>query len=153
LWGGEEQAFIGSVSYAIKHFGELKATPNEESKKVSTYLNLDNGAGAIRGIYLQGNEFARDVFRDVLKPFDYLGASTISIENTFSTDHDVFDYYGIPSFQVIQDNLGYFSITHHTNLDLMEYIVEDDLKKNSVILASVAYQLAVRDGLVPRKVK
>ena len=44
LWGGEEQAFIGSVAYANDHFGALKEKPNSDSKKVSVYLNLDNGA-------------------------------------------------------------------------------------------------------------
>ncbi|MBK5272156.1 MAG: M20/M25/M40 family metallo-hydrolase, partial [Bacteroidia bacterium] len=65
LWGGEEQAFIGSVAYATQHFGALNEQPNNESKKVTAYLNLDNGAGAIRGIYLQGNEFARPVFKNI----------------------------------------------------------------------------------------
>lgn len=153
LWGGEEQAYLGSVAYAQTHFGNLKTKPLPESEKVSVYLNIDNGAGAMRGIYLQGNEFARPVFQDLLEPFGYLGASTISIESTYSTDHDVFDYYNIPAFQIIQDNLSYQKITHHTNLDVVEYAPEDDLKKNSVILACLAYQLAVRDGMVPRKKK
>ncbi|MDE3251902.1 MAG: M28 family peptidase, partial [Bacteroidota bacterium] len=46
LWGGEEQAFIGSVAYAIQHYGPLREAPNADSKKVTAYLNLDNGAGA-----------------------------------------------------------------------------------------------------------
>jgi carboxypeptidase Q len=153
LWGGEEQAYLGSVAYAQAHFGALKTKPLPESEKVSVYLNIDNGAGAMRGIYLQGNEYARPVFEELLEPFAYLNASTITVESTYSTDHDVFDYYNIPAFQIIQDNLGYQKITHHTNLDLTEYAPEEDLKKNSVILACMAYQLAMKDGLVPRKKK
>lgn len=153
LWGGEEQAYLGSVAYAKAHYGELKTKPLPESEKVSVYLNIDNGAGAMRGIYLQGNEFARPVFQELLEPFSYLGASTISVESTYSTDHDVFDYYNIPAFQIIQDNLSYNRVTHHTNLDVVEYAPEDDLKKNSVVLACMAYQLAMKDALVPRKKK
>jgi len=43
LWGGEEQAFIGSVDYGKEHFGALDKKPNKAAAKVSAYLNLDNG--------------------------------------------------------------------------------------------------------------
>ncbi|MEX1241487.1 MAG: M20/M25/M40 family metallo-hydrolase [Cyclobacteriaceae bacterium] len=151
LWGGEEQGYLGSVAYAKANFGQFGTKPLPDSRKVSAYVNMDNGAGAMRGIYLQGNAAARTVFEEVLKPFDYLGATTVTIENTMGTDHDVFDYYNIPSFQIIQDWLGYYTLTHHTNLDLVEYAPEEDLKKNSVILAGMIYQLAMREEKVPRK--
>ena len=151
LWGGEEQAFIGSVSYAIDHFGGLKEKPNNDSKKVSAYLNLDNGAGAIRGIYLQGNEFARPVFKEIFSHVSSLGTSALTIENTLSTDHETFDHYNIPSFQFIQDPLNYETITHHSHLDLSEYAPESDLKKNAVILAWTIYEMASMNSMVPRK--
>jgi hypothetical protein len=153
LWGGEEQAFIGSVAYAIDHFGALKEKPNSDSKKVSVYLNLDNGAGAIRGVYLQGNEFARPVFKEIFSHVSSLGASALTIENTLSTDHETFDHYNIPSFQFIQDPLNYETITHHSHLDLPEYVPENDLKKNAVILAWAINELAGMDASVPRKLK
>jgi len=151
LWGGEEQAFIGSVSYAIKHFGELKATPNEESKKVSAYLNLDNGAGAIRGLYLQGNEFARPVFKKIFSTISSICNGTLTIENTLSTDHETFDHYNIPSFQFIQDPLSYGTVNHHSHLDFPEYVPEEDIKKNAVILAWMVYAIEEMNGMVPRK--
>ncbi|NER12032.1 M20/M25/M40 family metallo-hydrolase [Leptobacterium flavescens] len=153
LWGGEEQAFLGSAAYAREHYGELDKKPNASSKKVSVYLNLDNGAGAIRGIYLQGNEFARPVFKTILDPLSSLGTGAMTIENTLSTDHETFDHYNIPAFQFIQDPLTYNTVTHHTNLDVLEYVPEDDMKKNAVILAWTLYSLANRDEMVPRKQK
>ncbi|WP_185153550.1 M28 family peptidase, partial [Fulvivirga lutimaris] len=48
LWGGEEQSYLGSLAYAKDHFGDLNELPNAQSKKVSAYLNLDEGAGSIR---------------------------------------------------------------------------------------------------------
>ena len=153
LWGGEEQAFIGSVAYAIDHFGALKEKPNTDSKKVSVYLNLDNGAGAIRGIYLQGNEFARPLFEEIFSHVSSLGISASTIENTLSTDHETFDHYNIPSFQFIQDPLNYGTITHHTHLDVPEYVPENDLKKNAVILAWTINAIAGMDSMVPRKKK
>jgi Zn-dependent M28 family amino/carboxypeptidase len=153
LWGGEEQAFIGSVAYAIDHFGKLKEKPNNESKKVSAYLNLDNGAGAIRGLYLQGNDFARPVFNEIFSHLSSISNGALTIENTLSTDHETFDHYNIPSFQFIQDQLNYNTVTHHTHLDLPEYVPEADMKKNAVILAWTIYKLAGMDAMVPRKLK
>lgn len=153
LWGGEEQDFVGSVSYAREHFGELKSKPNAESEKVSAYLNLDNGGGAIRGIYLQGNEMAGPVFNNIFLKGPSLGVRTLTIDNTTSTDHETFDYYNIPSFQFIQDPLSYETVNHHTHLDFPEYVPEEDMMKNAVILAWTLYNLADMDTKVPRKSK
>jgi Zn-dependent M28 family amino/carboxypeptidase len=153
LWGGEEQAFLGSAAYAKKHFGALNERPNAKSKKVSAYLNLDNGAGLIRGIYLQNNELARPIFENVFAPISNLSSGSITIENTLSTDHETFDHYNIPSFQFIQDKLAYNTTTHHTNLDFLEYVPENDTMKNAVILAWTIYSLDNRKEKVPRKKK
>jgi len=151
LWGGEEQAFLGSAAYAKKHFGGLNKTPNNESQKVSAYLNLDNGAGLIRGVYLQDNELARPVFENIFEPISKINFGAITIENTVSTDHETFDHYNIPSFQFIQDELGYNTTTHHTALDFLEYVNEDDIMKNAVILAWTIYSLDNMKEKIPRK--
>ncbi len=153
LWGGEEQAFIGSVSYAKKHFGDLNKKPNKASTKVSAYLNLDNGAGAIRGLYLQQNDLARPVFKQIFDPIVNLSNGALTIENTLSTDHETFDHYNIPSFQFIQDQLTYYNVTHHTQLDVLEYVPEKDIMKNAVILAWTIYALSEMEEKVPRKNK
>jgi carboxypeptidase Q len=151
LWGGEEQAFLGSAAYAKTHFGALNEKPNATSTEVSAYLNLDFGAGAIRGIYLQNNEFARPIFEKAFEPISNLTTGAITIENALQTDHETFNFYNIPSFQFIQDQLAYNTTTHHTNLDLLEYVHEDDIKKNAVILAWTIYSLDKMKEKVPRK--
>jgi len=151
LWGGEEQAFLGSAAYAENHFGALHEKPNTTSKKISAYLNLDNGAGAIRGIFLQNNEMARPVFKKIFKPISNLTTGAITIENTLSTDHETFDHYNIPSFQFIQDELAYHTATHHSNLDLLEYVYEENSMKNAVILAWTIYALDTMPEKIPRK--
>lgn len=151
LWGGEEQAFIGSVDYARAHFGELDQKPNKESTNVSAYLNLDNGAGAIRGVYLQNNEFARPVFEKIFNTLPGSDDWTLTIENTLSTDHETFDHYNIPAFQFIQEPLTYNNVTHHTQLDVLEYVPEEDVMKNAVILAWTIYSISEMDGKMPRK--
>ncbi|WP_159022090.1 M28 family peptidase [Formosa sp. L2A11] len=151
LWGGEEQAFLGSTAYAKKHFGDLDKKPNSESKKITAYFNLDNGAGAVRGVYLQNNELARPVFKKIFEPISCISSGAITIENTLSTDHETFDYYNIPSFQFIQDELAYGTVTHHSYLDFLEYVNENDLKKNAVILAWTIYALDNMEHGIPRK--
>ena len=152
LWDGEEQGYFGSVGYVKKHFGDpatMRLLPEHE--KLSAYYNLDNGSGKIRGIFLQGNEAARPIFEEYLKPFAYLGADTLSVLNTGGTDHMPFDAVGLPGFQFIQDPLDYDTRIHHTNLDVLEGVVEEDLKINAVIIASLAYSTAMRDERMPRK--
>jgi hypothetical protein len=152
LWSGEEQDYYGSMGYVKKHFGDpatMKLLP--EHSRLAAYYNLDNGSGQIRGIFLQGNEAARSIFEAYLKPFDYLGASTLTILNTGGTDHLAFDAVGLPGFQFIQDPLDYDTRVHHTNLDVFEAAIEQDLKINAVIIASLAYHTAMRDEKLPRK--
>jgi len=154
LWGGEEQGYFGSLGYVTGHVGDLFTREKKpEQAKISAYLNMDNGAGRIRGVFLQGNEAARPLFDSWLQPFAELGAATLTIQNTSWTDHEVFDAVGVPAFQFIQDPLNYMTVTHHTNMDLYEYVIEDDLKQSAVIVASLAYHIANRDKLVPRKIK
>lgn len=159
LWGGEEQGLIGSRNYVKRKLGERldKAFPydsiqlTEEGKKLSVYFNMDNGTGKFRGVYLQGNENARPVLRAWLKPFNKLGASTLTADNTSGTDHLSFDAIGIPGFQFIQDPIEYFSRTHHTSMDVYDKAIEADLKHNAVMMAAFAWLAAQRDEMFPRK--
>jgi hypothetical protein len=122
-----------------------------EHAKLAAYFNLDNGSGRIRGVNLQGNEAVRPIFDAWLRPFAYLGASTLTTLNTGGTDHLPFDAVGLPGFQFLQDPLNYESKVHHSNLDLYEEAVPDDLKQASAILASFVYHAAMRDAMLPRK--
>ncbi|MFQ5648665.1 MAG: M20/M25/M40 family metallo-hydrolase [bacterium] len=152
LWGGEEQGYCGSSAYVKQHVGDrLTGEKKAEQATLSAYFNFDNGSGKIRGIYLQGNEAVRPVFKAYLEPFDYLDATTLTIQNASWTDHEQFDALNVPAFQFIQDPLNYMTVTHHSNLDVYDYVIEDDLKQSAVILASIAYHVANRDGLLPRK--
>jgi hypothetical protein len=152
LWDGEEQGLLGSFHYVKSHFGDpmdMKLKPEQE--KVSAYYNLDNGSGRIRGVFAQGNEKVVPIFQEWLKPFADLGASTVTMHNTGSTDHLSFDAVGIPGFQFIQDPLDYESRTHHTNMDNYDHLLMDDLKQAATILAAFVYNTAMRAEKMPRK--
>lgn len=128
-----------------------KLVKEDAYDKFSVYFNLDNGAGKIRGIYLQGNEALRPYFRTWLEPFRDLGAETLTPSNTGSTDHIPFDSVGLPGLQFIQDPLDYGTRTHHSNEDVFDRIQPDDLKQASVIMAACAYNAAMLDEKLPRK--
>src|SRR5215468_11073022 len=165
LWGGEEEGLIGSRAYVEQHFasrpasepaagqqrqqGPLTLKPAQE--KFSAYFNLDNGTGKIRGVYLQGNEAVRPIFRAWLEPFRDLGASTLTSRNTSGTDHLSFDAVGLPGFQFIQDEIEYDTRTHHSNMDVYDRIQADDMKQASVIIAGFVYNAAMRNEKLPRK--
>jgi hypothetical protein len=177
LWSGEEQGLLGSRAYVSQHFGKSSdpmaamfgapATsaertepssgkakspePKPEFNKFSAYFNLDNGTGKIRGVYMQGNEAVRPIFRKWLQPFREMGASTLSLSNTGGTDHQSFDGIGLPGFQFIQDEIHYETRTHHSNQDVYDQIQADDMKQAAVILASFVYNTAMKDEKLPRK--
>jgi len=170
LWSGEEQGLFGSVAYVAKHFGQptddskdasfmrliqggtvKKVTRGPEYDRLSAYYNLDNGTGKIRGVYLQGNEAVRPIFRQWLQPFSDLGASTLTASNTGGTDHVAFDAIGLPGFQFIQDEIEYDTRTHHSNSDVFDRIQGDDLKQAATIMAAFLYNTAMRDEKLPRK--
>jgi hypothetical protein len=173
LWTGEEQGLLGSRAYVTEHFGMLEtptpvapASPlpspapgpvpsklitKPEYEKFSSYFNLDNGTGKVRGVYLQGNESVRALFRQWLMPFRDMGAATLSIANTGGTDHLSFDAIGLPGFQFIQDEIEYDTRTHHSNQDVFDRIQADDMKQAATIMAAFVYNAAMRDEKLPRK--
>lgn len=152
LWSGEEQGLHGSRNYVKNHFADpVTMQLKPEHGKVSAYFNLDNGGGRIRGIYAQGNQAVVPVFTQWLAPFHDMGAATVTINNTGSTDHVAFDAVGIPGFQFIQDPLEYSTRTHHTNMDTYDHLIPEDLKQAAIIVATFVYQTAQRDEMLPRK--
>lgn len=152
LWTGEEQGLLGSRAYVKDHFADRETMPLEPAHgKLSSYFNVDHGTGAIRGVYLQGNEAVAPIFEAWMKPFGNLGMTTMSIRSTGSTDHQSFDRVGLPGFQFIQDPVEYRTRTHHSNMDLYERIQPSDMMKNAVIVAAFVYHAANRDELLPRK--
>jgi hypothetical protein len=169
LWTGEEQGLIGSRDYVRAHFGGCNDAPaagrggggrggcqtgytfKPEHAKFAGYFNIDNGTGAIRGVYLQQNDAVAPIFREWIEPFRSIGMTSLTIRNTGGTDHQAFDGLGLPGFQFIQDEIEYDTLTHHTNLDSYERLQPTDMMRNATIAAAFAYLTANRDEKLPRK--
>jgi len=170
LWNGEEQGINGSRNYVEAHFAECRADPNApaaapggrggvpgrlelkpEYGRFSSYFNIDNGTGAIRGVYLQGNDAVAPIFRAWMEPLRAIGMTHLTIRNTGGTDHLPFDAVGLPGFQFIQDTVEYNTLTHHYNMDTYERLQPDDMRKNATIAAVFAFLAANREELLPRE--
>jgi hypothetical protein len=157
LWSGEEQGLLGSRAYVAAHVaapGEGRGAPPSAllplHERLSGYYNLDNGTGRIRGVYLQGNEAVAPIFRAWLRPFHDLGAATLTLADTGGTDHLAFHGAGVPGFQFIQDPVAYGTRTHHSNIDVWDHAIADDLRQAATIIASFAWHTAQRDEMLPR---
>lgn len=173
------QGLLGSRAYVAEHFGGVRRTqgPGQvqgrlasggdiepaqdqdagrvetkpEHEKLSVYFNLDNGSGRIRGVYMEGNEAVRPIFRRWLAPFRDLDAATLTASPTGGTDHQSFDAAGLPAFQFIQDPVDYNTRTHHSNMDVYDRLQADDLKQAAVIIAALLHDAADAPEKLPRK--
>jgi hypothetical protein len=171
FWSGEEQGYLGSREYVKLHLATRPEptdpeqlalptfarertwpiTPLPGHAKVSAYFNIDNGGGQIRGIYAEENAAIVPIFEAWLEPFADIGADKVTMGTTLGTDHQPFDWVGIPAFQFVQDDMDYMGRTHHSNVDTYDHLNPDDLKKSAVILASFIWHAANRDEMLPRK--
>ena len=152
LWSGEEQGLLGSLAYVQEHFGSFE-NPKPGYEKFGGYFNIDSGTGRIRGASVFGPPETGTILRDLLKPFKddgVAGAIATRSRGTGGTDSTSFNNAGLPGIGLTQDSIEYGSHTWHTNLDTYERILEDDVKKNAVIVAFALYKLAMRDELLPR---
>jgi Zn-dependent M28 family amino/carboxypeptidase len=150
IWSGEEEGLYGSKAYVKSH---LEGDANKAAReKMSVYLNIDPGTGPIYGFYMENNEAAKSIFDAWLEPFKDLKARRNIIQGIGNTDHLSFLAPGIdvPAFNVIQDYTDYDVRMHHTNVDTFERVNEADLKQNAIVLASFAYQAAMRSEPIPR---
>jgi hypothetical protein len=170
LWSGEEQGELGSLGYVHQHFATaaLSTKPEElavpefvreevgpltvkpEQALVSGYFNIDNGGGKLLGIYAENNAAMVPIFTQWMEPLKDLGAGTVSMRNSGSTDHESFNHVGIPGFQFIQDPRDYETLSLHSNQDVYERLSPSDLKQAAVVEAIFVYNTAMRDAMLPR---
>jgi carboxypeptidase Q len=152
LWSGEEQGLLGSQAYVEKHFGSFEEKkPGYE--KFGGYFNIDSGTGRVRGASVFGPPEAANILIEILAPFKddgVMGAVATRSRRLGGSDNTSFNRAGLPGIGMGQDPIEYNSHTWHTNLDTYERILEDDVKKDAMIVAWSVYQLAMREGLLPR---
>jgi hypothetical protein len=151
LWTGSEQGHLGARAYVTHNLADpaiMELKPGHG--QLSAYFNLDQGAGRIRGLSLQGNAAAAPVLERWLAPLAGKGVSTLSPRTTPDGDHRAFDAVGVPAFEFIQDP-GDSLRVRHTNLDTYDKLDAGSLIHNSETVAWLAYKAATHSERVPRK--
>jgi carboxypeptidase Q len=141
LFSGEEQGLFGSQAYVRAHAADLA--------KHHAVLVLDNGTGRITAMALQGRNELRDLWRDLFAPIASLGPFRVRDGNKGGTDHLPFLAYGVPAFNYDQLTRGY-NHTHHSQVDVLDHAVPEDVMQAAIVMAVNAYQLASLDSLLPR---
>jgi Zn-dependent M28 family amino/carboxypeptidase len=155
LWSGEEQGLLGSLAYVKQHFGSFE-DPKPGYEKFGGYFNIDSGTGRVRGAGVFGPPEAGAIMREILSPFKddgVVGAVASRSRALGGSDNTSFSQAGLPGIGMGQDPIEYNSNTWHTNLDTYERILEEDVKKDAMIVAWSVYSLAMADTLLPRFTK
>ena len=122
-----------------------------EHAKFAGYFNIDNGTGAIRGVYLQQNDAVAPIFREWMEPFRSIGMTALTIRNTGGTDHQVVRR-ARPARLPVHPGRGrvrHDDAPHEPGL--VRAAAAGDMMKNATIAASFAYLAANRDEKLPRK--
>lgn len=151
-WAGEEEGLLGSKAYVAQHFGTAE-NPKPEFAKFNGYFNIDGGTGQFHLASIFGPAEAGNVLTQLFKPFEDIGiygATTTTGRTPGGTDSTSFNAAGLPGIGLNQDGIEYNSHTWHTNLDTLERIVEADVKRSAIAIASAVYHIANRDEMLPR---
>jgi carboxypeptidase Q len=145
LWGGEEQGLLGARAHVARHFADHAARD-----RLAVYLNDEPGSGRTLGFYMEGNQAAKAIFDAWLAPLRDFGATRNIIEAINATDHVPFNEAGLPGFNAIKDFDAYDQRTRHTNADFAERMSEEELKQSAIVMATFAWQAAMRNEKIPR---
>jgi peptidase M28-like protein len=169
LWTGEEQGALGSLGYVKTHVAAVpRATtdsamavpeflrrragpivPRAEHARISAIFTLDAGGGRIRGVSV-GTRALAAIFEPWVAPLRDLGMTMVSPNTDCGGDCRPFAEVGLPTPVFTHDPLDYDTRTHHTNMDTYEHLIPDDLRQAAVVVATMLYNTAMREEMLPR---
>lgn len=146
-WGGEEQGLNGSRAFVADHPHVVDG--------LHVLLNLDTGTGRVREIRMEGLSRAAERFRAwfARMPPGLVGEIALvspDIPSAGSSDHSSFVCAGAPAFFLRSVDWDYGAYTWHTDLDSPDKLVWEDVQRNAVILAMLAYLAAEDEAPFPR---
>lgn len=136
FFSGEEEALLGSRAYINRHYNEL-----DHHKAV---LIMDDGAQVPKGFVIQGRTDLETIVRKEFATLAPLGASGISLDASFDTDHAPFLAEGIPAF-LLWVNEGNYENYHHTVIDTYDKVDPELLASDVAVLAVALYSLSNAD--------
>jgi hypothetical protein len=169
LWTGEEQGALGSLGYVKTHVATVpRATTDAamavpeflrrragaitfklEHSQISAIFTLDAGGGRIRGVSV-GTPALAAIFEPWVAPLRDIGMTMVSPRTDCGGDCRPFAEVGLPTPVFRHDPLDYDTRTHHTNMDTYEHLIPDDLRQAAVVVATMLYNTAMREEMLPR---
>lgn len=137
LWNGEEQGINGSRRFVQMH-PEIPAN-------LQALFNHDVGTGRVETISAQGLVDAGEELQDWLADLPPELTSGIRLDlpglpSAGSSDHAAFVCSGAPGFNLGLRSWSYTPLTWHTNLDTFDKIVVEEIQRNAVLMAMLAYE-------------
>lgn len=150
LWSGEEQGLNGSRAFAEDH--------PEVVSGMQVLLNQDTGTGVIDRISFQGFTGAAPFFRRWLGRMPPSLAGGIELDDpglpsAGSSDHSSFVCRGAPGFWLLSKSWDYGTYTWHTTRDTYDKVVFDEVRRNAVLIAMLAYLASEDPRRVPRTMR
>lgn len=135
-WGSEEEGLNGSRSFVKDH--------PEIVENLQVLFNQDNGTGRIVNISGQGFKNSEAFITRWLKAIpdsikDTLRTVFPGMPSGGGSDNASFVSAGAPGISLSSLNWDYFTYTWHTNRDTYDKIIFDDVKRNAIITAILAY--------------
>jgi carboxypeptidase Q len=133
LFSGEEEGLLGSHAYVKAHRGELD--------KAAGMVVFDSGSGATTGFSLGGRKDLVDAVTAMIAPLQQFGATTLTTDMSWGTDHWDFMLEGVPTFMANQQEANYL-INYHAMSDTFDKVDMGQLKKHVAEAAYLSFSLA-----------
>lgn len=146
-WNSEEQGLNGSAAFAHDHADVVQG--------LQALFNQDNGTGRITSFSPLGMESSSEfVGRWVGQlPTELSRGLRLDLPGQPSgggSDHASFICAPAPAFSLGSDSWDYFSYTWHTNMDTFDKVVLDNVRRNAVLTAMLAYLASEDPQTTPR---
>jgi carboxypeptidase Q len=136
LFSGEEEGLLGSHAYVRAHRSELD--------KAAGMVVFDSGTGATTGFSLGGRKDLVDAVTALVAPLQQFGATTLTTDMSWGTDHFDFMLEGVPTFMANQQEANYL-INYHAMSDTFDKVDMAQLKKHVAEAAYLSFSLANRE--------
>ncbi len=133
LFSGEEEGLLGSHAYVRTHRNELD--------KAAGMVVFDSGSGATTGFSLGGRKDLVEAVTALVAPLQQFGATTLTTDMSWGTDHFDFMLEGVPTFMANQQEANYL-INYHAMSDTFDKVDMEQLKKHVAEAAYLSFSLA-----------
>ena len=133
LFSGEEEGLLGSHAYVRAHRNELD--------KAAGMAVWDSGSGKTTGFSLGGRKDLVETVTAMVAPLQQFGATTLTTDMSWGTDHFDFMLEGVPTFMANQQEANYL-INYHAMSDTFDKVDMEQLKKHVAEAAYLSFTLA-----------